>query len=135
MPSVFPLSSIKVIISLANSILITTADFLYLIGKLLAAVKSAICMKEKHAGHPKTGATLAKLFKSWLEMDEAARLDACGKDQRILTVVGREIADLGCPAVTGDITTWFEANRASENSNTKLSECHEAIKLRYRQLD
>lgn len=104
-------------------------------GKLLAAVKSAICMKEKHAGHPKTGATLAKLFKSWLEMDEAARLDACGKDQRILTVVGREIADLGCPAVTGDITTWFEANRASENSNTKLSECHEAIKLRYRQLD
>ena len=46
-----------------------------------------------------------------------------------MTVVGREIADLGCPAAAGELSTWFEANRASENS-TKLSEVHGPAHLR-----
>ena len=68
-------------------------------------------------------------------MDDAARLDACGKDGRILNSVGAEIADLGCPENPADLNAWFEANRSTNDVNTKLSECHEAIKLRLRHLE
>ena len=49
-------------------------------GKLLPALKSAICLKEKHQGHPKTVATLVKLFKKWLTMTDEEKLEACGGD-------------------------------------------------------
>jgi len=102
-------------------------------GKILPAMKSAICLKEKHASDPKTAAALVKLFKKWLTMPEAEKLEACGKDQRILNVVGHEIADLGCPSTEGDLVIWFDANRATGGKHT-LEECHEAIKLRLRYL-
>ena len=46
-------------------------------------------------------------------MTEEEKLAASGKDQRLATVVGREIADLGCPGSEADLANWFEANRAA----------------------
>lgn len=77
----------------------------------MPALKSAICLKEKHAKHAKTAAALTKLFKKWLSMTDAEKLKACGGDQRILTVVVSEVASLGCPSSDSDLATWFEANR------------------------
>jgi len=65
-------------------------------------------------------------------MSDEEKLAGCGKDQRILSVIGREIADLGCPASEADLGTWFEANRNTASSNRQLEECHEALKLRLR---
>lgn len=80
-------------------------------GKFLPALKSAICLKEKHATHPKTAASLVKLFKKWLSMTDAEKLTACGGDQRILAVAVSEVASLGCPGSDSDLASWFEANR------------------------
>ena len=51
-----------------------------LLGKLLAALKSVICLKEKHANHPKTVASIVKLFKGWFQMTDEKKLEACGGD-------------------------------------------------------
>ena len=102
-------------------------------GKLLPALKSAICLKEEHSEHPKTAAALVKLFKAWLNMDDEQKLNACGKDQRILAVVVSEIASLGCPASEGELAGWFTANRV-KNTKRALEECHEHLKLNLRVL-
>lgn len=49
-------------------------------GKLLAALKSVICLKEQHAKHPRTSTALLKLFKKWLSMTDEEKLAACGGD-------------------------------------------------------
>ena len=68
-------------------------------------------------------------------MSDEEKNTACGKDQRICSVIGHEIADLGCPASEADLGTWFEANRGpAQASDRQLEECHEAIKLRMRVL-
>lgn len=62
------------------------------IGKFLAALKSAICLKENHPTHAKTAGALVKLFKQWLNMTDEDKLAACKADQRILAVVVDEMA-------------------------------------------
>ena len=106
------------------------AEFL---GKLLSALKSAICLKEKHANHPKTAAALVKLFKKWLSMTDEQKLEACSNDQRILSVVTSEISALGCPQAESDLATWFASNRATGGTRP-LEECHEYLKLSLRVL-
>lgn len=52
-------------------------------------------------------------------MTDEERLAASGKDQRLATVVGREIADLGCPASEADLANWFEANRTTAQNSDR----------------
>ena len=103
------------------------------IGKLLAAVKSAICLKEQHPGHPKTVSAILKLFKAWLQMPDETKLEACGGDQRILSVVQSEVATLGCPATEADLAGWFTENRLP--SDRPLEEHHEYVKAQMRVLN
>ena len=106
------------------------AEFL---GKLLSALKSAICLKEKHADHPKTVAALAKLFKKWLSMTDEEKLESCAKDQRILSVATSEIQAMGCPEAESDLASWFASNRVT-GTTRPLEECHEYLKLSLRVL-
>ena len=57
----------------------------------MAALKSAICLKEEHADHPRTLTALARFFKAWLAMSDEDKLKACGNDQRVLDVAVEEI--------------------------------------------
>lgn len=109
------------------------ANYCTCVGKLLPALKSAICLKENHSEHPKTAAALVKLFKGWLNMTDEQKLNACGKDQRILAVVVKEIATLGCPGSEGELAGWFTANR-TKGGKRALEECHEHLKLSLRVL-
>ena len=93
----------------------------------MAALKSVICLKEKHANHPKTVASIVKLFKGWFQMTNEKKLEACGGDQRILSVVASEIAALGCPAAEADLPGWFSSNRVT-SSERPLEEHHEFVK-------
>ena len=65
----------------------------------MLALKSAICLHEKHPNHPRTPAALAKFFKGYLELEKAEGLsDAVGKDQKLIEVVQHEAkVVLGCP--------------------------------------
>ena len=76
-------------------------------------MKSAICLREKHADHPMTAAALVKFFKAWLAMSDEKKLEACGNDQRILAVVVSEIVAMGCPDADSGLNDWFNANRAT----------------------
>jgi hypothetical protein len=47
----------------------------------MLALKSAICLHERHPNHPRTPAALAKFFKGYLELEASSGLiDAVGKD-------------------------------------------------------
>jgi len=96
MPKRSPHSSAKVIVSHSSSVL--HLNNLLDTGKLLPALKSAICLNEKHGNHPKTLSSLMKLFKKWLSMSDDEKMAACGSDARILSEVGSEINNLGCPS-------------------------------------
>ena len=103
------------------------------LGKLLPALKSVICLKERYASHPKTAVTQLKLFKKWLSMTDEEKLAACGGDQRILAVVAAEIAALGCPATENDLAGWLNSNRTAGGSRA-LEEYHEFVKANMRVL-
>jgi len=99
------------------------------LGKFLAALKSAICLKEKHPTHAKTAGALVKLFKQWLNMRDEDKLSACKADQRILAVAVDELAQLGCPADQGKLAAWFEAN-SPDAGNKPLAYFLETLKIR-----
>ena len=103
-----------------------------MLGKLLPALKSAICLKERHAASPRTTASLVKLFNKWLSMTDEEKIKACG-DERILAVAASELVALGCPASAAELKGWYAANRAPSTERT-LEECHEHIKLNWRVL-
>ena len=73
---------------------------------MLRALKSAICLAEHHENHPKTVPALAKLFNNWLSMDDEAKLNSIGKEQKFMAVVSKEISDLGCPGSVEEIPEW-----------------------------
>lgn len=68
-------------------------------GKIMLALKSAICLHERHANHPRTPAALAKFFTGYLEHAKSSALfDAVGKDQKLMEVIQQETKEvLGCP--------------------------------------
>jgi hypothetical protein len=65
------------------------------------ALKSAICLKERHPNHPKTIPSLVVFFRQWLELskDKAAFIEKrLGGDERLWSVVEHEIKEvLKCP--------------------------------------
>lgn len=73
------------------------------LGKLLSAVKSAICLRERYPDHPKTLAALLKLHAKWLAMSDEDKLNACGKDARILAVISSEIESLDCTSAAAKL--------------------------------
>jgi len=75
-----------------------------------------------------------KLFKKWLSMTDEEKLEACGGDQRILSVVVSEVSSLGCPATDADLASWLTANRAGAGGSRSLEEHHEFIKTNMRVL-
>ena len=105
------------------------------VGKFLPALKSTICLKEKHADHPKTVTSQVKLFKKWLSMTDEEKLAACGGDQRILSTVAGEITAMGCPATDADLVGWLSANRVAAGGSQPLEEHHEFVKANMRVLD
>lgn len=75
-----------------------------------------------------------KLFKAWLNMTDEQKLNACGKDQRILAVVVKEMTALDCPGSEGELAAWFEANR-TKGGKRALEECVEYLKVSLRVLN
>ena len=65
------------------------------------ALKSAICLKERHSNHPKTIPALVCFFRQWLELskDKAAFIASrLGGDERLWSVIEHEIKEvLKCP--------------------------------------
>ena len=105
------------------------------VGKFLAALKSVLCLKEKHADHPKTVTSQVKLFKKWLSMTDEEKLAACGGDSRILSVVTGEVTTMGCPATDADLAGWLAANRVAAGGSLPLEEHHEFVKANMRVLN
>ena len=101
----------------------------------MAALKSVLCLKEKHADHPKTVTSQVKLFKKWLSMTDEEKLAACGGDQRILSVVTGEVTTMGCPATDADLAGWLAANRVAAGGSLPLEEHHEFVKANMRVLN
>ena len=98
----------------------------------MPALKSAICLKEKHAKHPKTAGALIKLFKKWLSMSEEERLNACGKDARILSVVTSEIENLGYVSDVQKFPSVYSTMVGDVDSEVAVDEILERTKLNMR---
>ena len=60
-------------------------------------------------------------------MTDEQKMEACGGDQRILSVVASEVATLGCPASEADLAGWLSSNRVT-NGGRPLEEHHEFVK-------
>lgn len=61
-------------------------------------------------------------------MTDEQKLEACGGDQRILSVVASEVAALGCPANEAGLAGWLSANRLPSGGSRPLAEYLEFVK-------
>ena len=95
----------------------------------MPALKSAICLRERHAQHPKTAPSLLRLFKKWLSMTDEQKLAACTNDSRILAVITSEVSALGCPGSEAGLQAFWESNKVSAPGSDQLAVEYEAFKL------
>lgn len=75
----------------------------------MMALKSAICLKERHPSHPRTVPALGCIFKKWIALrGNIEKLIAClGGDERLVPVVEHEMNEvLKCPDSVEAIESW-----------------------------
>lgn len=69
------------------------------------ALKSAICLREKHNSHPKTVPALVSIFNFWIQAEDKVKL--LGGDERLVPVVEHEFKEvLQCPTTLEEIKKW-----------------------------
>ena len=87
-------------------------------GKIMLALKSAICLHERHPNHPRTPAALAKFFAGYMELEKSEGLfDAVGKNQTLMEVIQQETKEvLGCPETEAEAMEAAAANLAKLSS-------------------
>ena len=101
--------------------------------KLLLALKSLVCLVERHTetSLQKVLAAKAAFFKHWLSLSEEQKL-AAFKDQRLYQNACKEISALGCPTNQSEIESIAsELHKIASNS---LEAAHDYIKLRMKVL-
>jgi len=66
------------------------------------AVKSLICLVERHPTYEKTHSSKMRFFDYWLKLDETKRQEYIG-DERLSPIILSEITSLGLPKDSKDL--------------------------------
>jgi hypothetical protein len=105
----------------------------------MMALKSAICLHERHPSHPRTVPALVCIFKRWIELrGDKEKLIAClGGDERLVPVVEHEMNEvLKCPDSVEAIEAGaFALNESytyekNDGKNSALEYCLEKQKMK-----
>lgn len=90
------------------------------------ALKSLLCLVERHPTYHKTIPSKVKFFSHWLQLTEAQRLNEI-KDERLYQVVVDEVKNLGCPASLKDLEAIAEG--ILKQDRNQIENVTEYIKL------
>lgn len=95
----------------------------------MLALKSLICLVEKHPSYAKTHSMKIRFFDHWIRLDESKRQEVVG-DARLLPIIRAEIEALGCPK---DAKTLEALNEDFLKANpSSIENVQEYIKVRQR---
>ena len=94
------------------------------IGKYALALKSLICLSEKHSSFPKTHSSKLRFFSQWATLDEPKQ-KAAFSDEKIFSVSVQELKTLGFGSDLNSLNEKFLKDNSKD-----LASVYEFIKMR-----
>ena len=105
----------------------------FILDKLLLALKSLICLSERHPSSPKLIPAKVRFFLSWLGLTEEERKKAI-PDERLYKKACEEVSALGCPSSKDGLEKLAEELLAQAKAKKCVEALNEYIKLRMKVL-